>query len=85
MCFLCIGSDYQGTAGGSFEFTLLPTQQSVPIPGISVVNDNVPEGAEQFLLQLSRPTGAPFDLGANVAFINIVDEDSRLSTSADRN
>ena len=72
------GPDYQGTAGESFSFTLLPAEQSIPIPGISIVNDDIPEGEEQFLLQLSRPTGAPFDLGDSVAFINIVDDDSRL-------
>ena len=72
---MCTGLDYDGTAGGSFVLTLLPTEESVPVVGVSIVNDNIPESAEQFLLQLSRPTGAPFNLGATPAFVNIIDED----------
>ena len=58
--------------------TLTPSQQSVVIQGITIVNDSVLEGPETFTLSLGSPVGAPggVGLGTPSTTVTIIDNES---------
>ena len=58
--------------------TLTPSQQSVVVQGITIVDDSVLEGPETFTLSLGNPVGAPsgVSLGLQATSVNILDDES---------
>ena len=58
--------------------TLTPSQQSVVVQGITIVDDSVLEGPETFTLSLGSPVGAPggVGLGTQSTTVTIIDNES---------
>ena len=58
--------------------TLTPSQQSVVVQGITIVDDSVLEGPETFTLSLGSPVGAPggVGLGTPSTTVTIIDNES---------
>jgi len=66
------GADYQFTSG-TLTFNDGESFQIITIP---IINDNVPEGTEDFFVVLSNPTGALLGLATNT--VTIFDDDTIL-------
>ena len=62
--------------------TLAPSQQSVVVEGITIVDDDLLEGPELFTLSLGNPVGSPSGvrLGTQSTVVTILDDERTYVT-----
>ena len=65
---------------GVYSFNLQPGEQNVTV-SIPIFDDNIQEQLEMFLVSMSVQPKDGLNIGNSEAFVNIRDDDSKLSLS----